>query len=197
MMQIVETSYQERPGDPYQNHAEVLARNPFLARFQSNPSALQPYVGNTNSLNLTHVMMSKPTLIFAAGAWYPQTVFDPIIEKLSDYRSHSVAFPSVQQATSIVDLQPDIDAVRCLVQQETEAGNEVVIIAHSWAGLPVSSALEGLSKSERETAGQKGGVMKLIFITAFIPNIGESLIGAFGGMPPPWYVRDVSSKLYI
>lgn len=141
--------------------------------------------------------MSKPTLIFAPGAWYPQTIFDPIIEKLPDYRSHSVAFPSVHEASSVTDLRPDIDAVRSLVQREADEGNEIVVIAHSWAGLPVSSALEGLSKTEREQAGQNGGVVKLLFIAAFLPNIGESLIGAFGGIPPPWYELDVSLHVLI
>lgn len=136
--------------------------------------------------------MSSPTLIFAAGAWYPHTVFGPIIEKLSDYRSHSVALPSIQQATTVTDLQPDIDAIRSLVQQEADEGNDVIVIAHSWAGLPVSSALNGLSKPEREEAGQTGGVVKLIFITAVLLNVGESLISAFGGTAPPWYERDVS-----
>ncbi|KAJ5384776.1 hypothetical protein N7517_002687 [Penicillium concentricum] len=134
--------------------------------------------------------MSKPTLIFAAGAWYPPTIFDPIIKELADYSCHTVAFPSIQQASGVVDLQPDIEAVRSITQQEADAGHDIVIIAHSWAGLPVSSALDGLSKSEREAADQNGGVVKLIFIAAFLPGIGESLIGAFGGMPPPWYVRD-------
>ncbi|KGO45705.1 hypothetical protein PEX1_105510 [Penicillium expansum] len=134
--------------------------------------------------------MSKPTLIFAAGAWYPPTIFDPIIKQLADYTCHSIAFPSIQQASSVVDLQPDIEAVRSITQQEADAGHDIVIIAHSWAGLPVSSALDGLSKSEREAADQKGGVVKLIFIAAFLPSIGEGLIGAFGGMAPPWYVRD-------
>jgi len=32
----------------------------------------------------------------------------------------------------------------------------------------------------------------MIFISAFIPEVGESLIGAFGGVPPDWYDRDVS-----
>ena len=136
--------------------------------------------------------MPKPTLIFAAGAWCPPTIFDPIIKDLTDYSCHSIAFPSIQQASSVVDLQPDIEAVRSITQQEAAAGHDIVIITHSWAGLPVSSALDGLSKSEREAADQKCGVVKLIFIAAFLPAIGESLIGAFGGLPPPWYVRDVS-----
>ncbi|KAJ5681902.1 alpha/beta-hydrolase [Penicillium maclennaniae] len=108
--------------------------------------------------------MSKPTFIFAPGAWYPPTAFNPLIEKLDDYTCHTVAFPSIQQSTTVQDLQPDIDSVRTIVN--------------------------GLSKTEREKKGKKGGVVKLVFIAAFIPQIGESLISAFGGTPPPWYIRD-------
>ncbi|KAJ5550825.1 hypothetical protein N7461_005523 [Penicillium sp. DV-2018c] len=136
--------------------------------------------------------MPKPTLIFAPGAWYPSTIFNPIIKQLTNYgyTSHTVAFPSIEQASSVIDLQPDINAVRSIAQQEADAGNDIVIVAHDWAGLPVSSALDGLSKTEREAAGQEGGVVRLIFIAALLPRIGEGLIDAFGGMAPPWYVRD-------
>jgi len=136
--------------------------------------------------------MSKPTFILAPGAWYPPTSFNPLIEKLSDYTCHIVAFPSIQQATTVQDLQPDIDSVRTLVEQEADAGHDVIVVVHSWAGLPVCSALDGMSKTEREKAGKQGGVVKLVFIAAFIPQVGESLIRTLGGAPPPWYVRDVS-----
>lgn len=138
--------------------------------------------------------MSKPTLIFCPGAWYPPTAFDPLIEHLLEYKTHTVAFPSIQQSTTVQDLQPDIAAIRDLVERESEAGHDVVVISHSWSGLPVNSALDGLSKTEREQSGQKGGVVRLVFISAFIPDIGESLIGAFGGVPPDWYIRDVSNS---
>lgn len=137
--------------------------------------------------------MSKPALIFAPGAWYPTTVFDSLIEKLVDYDCHTVAFPSVQQPSSVQDLEPDIAAVRSLVEQAADAGQDVFVVSHSWSGLPVNSALDGLAKYERESCGKKGGVVRIIFIAAFIPALGESLVGAFGGAPPPWYVRDVSN----
>ncbi|KAJ5934625.1 hypothetical protein N7466_004172 [Penicillium verhagenii] len=140
-------------------------------------------------------MASKPTLIFCPGAWYPTTAFEPLVAHFPDHSTYTVAFPSIQQATSVQDLQPDIDALRTLVEQEANAGKDVVVISHSWSGLPVNSALDGLSKTERQAAGETGGVAKLIFISAFIPEIGESLIGAFGGVPPDWYDRDVS-QLY-
>ncbi|CRG90664.1 hypothetical protein PISL3812_07708 [Talaromyces islandicus] len=134
--------------------------------------------------------MSNPTLIFCPGAWYPPTAFDPLIEHLPEYTSHTVAFPSIQQATTVQDLQPDIAAIRDLVERECDAGHDIVVVSHSWSGLPVNSALDGLSKREREQRSERGGVVRLVFLSAFIPDVGESLIGAFGGVPPDWYIRD-------
>lgn len=144
-------------------------------------------------------MTAKPTLIFAPGAWYPPTAFKPVIEKLNThgYTSYTVAFPSIQQTPAVEDLQADIIAVRSLVEAEANAGKDVVIVSHSWSGLPVNSALDGLSKGDREKEGKTGGVIRLVFISAFIPEVGQSLIGAFGGNPPDWYIRDVSIHLFI
>ncbi|KAF9892328.1 hypothetical protein FE257_002105 [Aspergillus nanangensis] len=139
--------------------------------------------------------MTKPTLILAPGAWYPPTAFDPLIEKLTPhgYTCHTVSFPSIQQATEVKDLSADIQAVRSLVEPAVNAGEEVVIIAHSWAGLPINSALEGLSKADRAKDGNPGGVVKLNFISAFIPDLGQSLLGAFGGEEPDWWIRDMEN----
>ncbi|KAK1148112.1 hypothetical protein N8T08_010751 [Aspergillus melleus] len=141
-------------------------------------------------------MTTKPTLIFAPGAWYPPTAFNPIIEKLNahGYTSHTVAFPSIQQTPAVEDLQPDIETVRSLVEAEANTGKDVVVISHSWSGLPVNSALDGLSKADREKEGKTGGVVRLVFISAFIPDVGQSLIGAFGGTPPDWYIRDEENR---
>ncbi|KAJ5659417.1 hypothetical protein N7507_005868 [Penicillium longicatenatum] len=135
--------------------------------------------------------MSKPSIIFAPGAWYPPTAFDPLISKLTEYTCYTCAFPSVQQAASTKDLKPDIEAVRSLVQREVDAGRDVLVVSHSWSGVPVNSALDGLSKIEREQENKKGGVVRLAFISAFLAEIGESLISAFGGQAPDWHLHDV------
>lgn len=138
--------------------------------------------------------MAKPTLIFAPGAWYPPTAFDPLIEKLASdgYKCYTVAFPSIQQATEVKDLSLDIAAIRAFAEPAADAGEEVVLVVHSWAGLPVSSALEGLSRTHREKDGKTGGVIKICYISAFIPEVGQSLLDAVGGVPPDWWIHDVS-----
>lgn len=91
--------------------------------------------------------MTELSLIFAPGAWYPPTAFDSIITQLRQHGhiSHcqTIAFPSIQQATTVKDLQPDIEATRALVEPEADAGRDVVLVVHSWVGLPVNSALGG------------------------------------------------------
>ncbi|PWY64732.1 hypothetical protein BO94DRAFT_540935 [Aspergillus sclerotioniger CBS 115572] len=132
----------------------------------------------------------NPTLILTPGAWYPPHAFSPLITHLPTYTCHTVSFPSIQAATEVKDLQPDILTIRTLVEKEADAGNDIVIVCHSWSGLPVNSALSSLSKESRQKEGKVGGVVKIIFISAFIPEVGESLIAAFGGEAPEWYVRD-------
>ncbi|KAE8395514.1 hypothetical protein BDV23DRAFT_168689 [Aspergillus alliaceus] len=112
--------------------------------------------------------MSKPTLIVAPGAWYPPTALDPLIAKLTShgYICKTVAFPSVQQSVEVKGLIADINAVRGLVEPAVNASQDVIVISHSWSGLPTGT--------------------KLIFISAFLPDIGHILIGAFGGVPPDW-----------
>lgn len=38
--------------------------------------------------------------------------------------------------------------------------------------------------------GQNSGLTKMIFISAFISDVGQSLIQAFGEQAPEWYIRD-------
>ncbi|KAE8153364.1 Alpha/beta hydrolase fold-1 [Aspergillus avenaceus] len=137
--------------------------------------------------------MTKPTLIFAPGAWYPSTAFTPLTTTHltpHNYQTTTITFPSIQDAKTITSLAPDIAAVRNAVSPAVEAGQDVIIISHSWSGLPVNSALEGLSRAERQEQGLEGGVVRLIFISAFLPTVGQSLIGAVGGVVPDWYVFD-------
>jgi hypothetical protein len=42
----------------------------------------------------------------------------------------------------------------------------------------------GLGKAEREKEGKKGGVVKIAYMSAFIPEENVSLMAAFGGVVP-------------
>jgi len=57
--------------------------------------------------------------------------------------------PSVGRDPLVQSLDDDIVAVREAVLKEFEVGKDIMVVSHSWSGLPVSSALVGMGKKER------------------------------------------------
>jgi hypothetical protein len=43
------------------------------------------------------------------------------------------------------------------------------------AGCPATESLKGVTKREREQQGKKGGVVRIAYLTAAVPRVGESL----------------------
>ncbi|KAL8754212.1 MAG: hypothetical protein Q9199_004500 [Rusavskia elegans] len=65
-------------------------------------------------------------------------------------------------------------------------GKDVVLYLHSYAGFPGSAAIKGLSKTERLAAGKRGGILGLVYQSAFIPKPGDTLLQMIGGTYAPW-----------
>ena len=100
--------------------------------------------------------------------------------------------PSVGRDPPVQSLDDDIAAVREAILKEFEVGKHVMVVSHSWSGLPVSSALVGMGKKERETNGEKGGVVKIAYIAAFVVPKGISLLDALNHEIPEWWIIKVS-----
>ncbi|KAH9219213.1 Alpha/beta hydrolase fold-1 [Leptodontidium sp. 2 PMI_412] len=134
-------------------------------------------------------MSARPTLIFLPGAWHSPSVYDAVISKLTTYGYSCQALPlqAIVGRPAVTSLQPDIDALNTTVLAQVEAGKDVIVVGHSWSGMIVGGALEGLSKTAREKEGKHGGVVKLAYIAAFVPLEGVSLIQTFGGGIPDFF----------
>ncbi|KAI9036888.1 uncharacterized protein KD926_001203 [Aspergillus affinis] len=95
----------------------------------------------------------------------------------------------------VADCEGDSKAIaktlRFLVEDE---GKAIVIVMHSYAGMPGATAAPGLSKSQRSQQGKPGGIVGLIFIGAFIVPEGLSCAGLQGGNLPPWILLDKPSR---
>lgn len=126
--------------------------------------------------------MSRPVFILCPGAWHPAEVYTKIIPHLEarGYRTVLHDWPSIQQAP-VQSFDEDIASIRATILQQADAGNDVVVVAHSWSGSPVNSAVADLSKVERTKQGKPGGVVKLVFLCAFVVLEGVSLLDALGG----------------
>lgn len=71
--------------------------------------------------------------------------------------------------------------------------HDVILVMHSYAGVPGSAAALGLGKKERVAQGKKAGVIGQIFYAAMLLKGGDGvdIITASGGSFPPWLRPDV------
>ncbi|KAL8963663.1 MAG: hypothetical protein Q9193_000107 [Seirophora villosa] len=77
------------------------------------------------------------------------------------------------------------------------AGKEVVVIMHSYSGGPGAVAAKDLSIAARRAAGRPGGIIGLIFISAFLAEEGQSLVSGSGGVLAPWVIQYPNGTLGV
>ncbi|KAG8169188.1 hypothetical protein KVR01_001937 [Diaporthe batatas] len=136
---------------------------------------------------------SKPTIVIVPGAWQLTSCFAPFADLLKSkgFDNEVVDMPSVGGTQlPLTGLPEDVAAVRAVVQPLVAAGKEVVLLAHSAGGISGGGAVKGLDLKTRQQAGLPGGVVRMIYMTAFMVPKGSSLLQMLGGQPPPWMVVD-------
>lgn len=71
----------------------------------------------------------KPKFVFECGAWHTTSYFDPLISALSDkgYVSVAVTPRCVNSSPAATSFQPDVDAVKEVIADLVEKGNNVVL----------------------------------------------------------------------
>jgi pimeloyl-ACP methyl ester carboxylesterase len=93
-------------------------------------------------------------------------------------RSRAVELPSCSEragAPSGADLHADADAVRAVL--DDEPGEPALLLGHSYGGMVITDAAAG-----------RDDVRHLLYLTAVVPDSGESLASLAGPEPSPWVV---------
>ncbi|KAL8845865.1 MAG: hypothetical protein Q9221_009002 [Calogaya cf. arnoldii] len=106
--------------------------------------------------------------------------------KEAGYETRTFGLVTVNQPK--FNIQDDAAALtgEVLLPLIEEQGKDIVLYLHSYAGFPGSSAIKGFSKTERLAAGKRGGILGLIYQSAFVPRPGDTLKQMIGGSYAPW-----------
>lgn len=73
--------------------------------------------------------------------------------------------------------------VRNVVTGFAEENAEIIVLMHSYGGIPGSAALKCLAKSDCTKIGKYDGVVRLVYIASFALREGES-ISRVGDLEP-------------
>ncbi|MCJ1384566.1 hypothetical protein MMC17_007683 [Xylographa soralifera] len=135
--------------------------------------------------------MSKPSILLVPDSFTLPELYDPIVNAVAakGYEIQALHLPSVGLKTGPREGPPpsmyeDAALIAKEVEKLADEGKDVLLIAHSYGGIPATESTKGLGAEERQKDGKKGGIVALAYITALVPALGVSAMGVLAGVPP-------------
>lgn len=106
----------------------------------------------------------------------PESYTDVITHVASEgYPIQALQLPSIGYKTNVPGtMQDDAAFIACEISKHADEGKDLVLIAHSYGGLPATESIKGLSKRDRQRQGNSGGLVRLAYISCIILPVGES-----------------------
>ena len=137
-------------------------------------------------------MSTKPTILIIPGSFAPARLYDPFLSLL-----HGLGFPALVEELPTADRRPPSPAATMyddakffnqVINRLLAEGKDVVVLGHSYGGCVTTEAVKGLTEQKKQgkaTLGEggdgRGRLVGLVYLTALMPLIGDSLMGMFEG----------------
>ncbi|KAJ5893449.1 hypothetical protein N7495_005140 [Penicillium taxi] len=120
--------------------------------------------------------MSNPVIVIVPGAWHRPKHYQHVIDGLEkvNYEAVGVTLPSVDSIPPHPSWDQDAQEIRDVILGYLNTGKDVITVAHSFGGVSMSEAVQGLGKDDRERQGLKGAVLRLVYICAMILPAGKT-----------------------
>ncbi|KAJ6195051.1 hypothetical protein J3E72DRAFT_387728 [Bipolaris maydis] len=140
-------------------------------------------------------MSSQPTVVLIPGSFCFGHAYDAIATPLRS-KGYDIqvleppCYPAGYERKSDgapPNMYADARYINEHVEKLADEGKEVVLVAHSYGGVPATESLKGVTKKEREQQGKPGGVVRIGYLTALAPRLGETafqVLGDQGGAVP-------------
>lgn len=142
----------------------------------------------------------KITFVIVPGAWHPSSPYGDFASQLQEagYGVVVATYPSCLSQNPISRLANEIrkwcGSSVFLIEEESK---ELVLLCHSYGGIPGGVAAFGHSRKERLQEGQKTGVTGLVYMPAFVVPEGMTLLTFLGGIHAPYLIPDTASQTLV
>jgi pimeloyl-ACP methyl ester carboxylesterase len=154
-------SASSRPASARRTAAITLTSAALVAGLVGCSAAAAPTPATTSTTDAAAPAASegpKPTIVFVHGAWADTSSFDAVSDTLGEE-----GYPVVDFANPLRSLAGDTAYLSDFL--ETRTSGPVVLVGHSYGGALISGA--ALSDPD---------VTSLVFVNAFVPEEGESIL---------------------
>ena len=151
-------------------------------RYAFSKSSHSPQSYQQSQSTFHKMSVPNPLLFLVTGAWHQQAHYQAFATQLAKIglTLHVTVYKSVildpDQPTDPT-AQDDTDAIRAqlVAQLDAQPERDIVVLTHSYGGVPGGGAAHGLNKAERVKEGKTNGVIGLVYLTALAIAKGESV----------------------
>ncbi len=140
---------------------------------------------------------SKPIIVIVPGSFTTPDYYDIFLDKLSSHGYDGVAINPPSIGEKPATMTDDAAEVARVTSKFADQGKDVILISHSYGGVPASESAKGLGKKERQAAGKKGGISALLYVTALLVEPGQSLGSTMGDAVPNYVHVEVRWLLLL
>jgi pimeloyl-ACP methyl ester carboxylesterase len=149
---------------------------PYTASAYIRPAPV--YTTQAIFLTDSSLPMPGPTILIVPGAWQTPFHYSVLHSSLASL-SHRV-FTLSHPSNSLVgpwtaSWQDDVANISAAIEREAALGNEVVLVCHSYGGLPGSEACKGLLVGDYAGNAGKGGVKGVVYVSAVALSRGQEI----------------------
>ncbi|KAL3451764.1 hypothetical protein BJX65DRAFT_303495 [Aspergillus insuetus] len=110
------------------------------------------------------------TIIFVPGAWHSPNCYAKLLAPLESagYTTSLMHLPAVKPSNPQTSFSSDVQAIRNPIIEAVEAAQKVLLVVHSYGGIPASEAVRDLDIASRAKRGLPGGVSHLFYCCSFL-----------------------------
>lgn len=135
--------------------------------------------------------MSPPSIILITGSFALPELYDNIVQAVTAsnvpikvlHLPSAGAGPGVGREGTPPSMVDDAAFISAELSKLADAGTEVVLVAHSYGGIPATESTKGLTRRERMLEGKDGGVVRIAYMTALVPDLGMTAMSILAGIP--------------
>jgi pimeloyl-ACP methyl ester carboxylesterase len=133
---------------------------------------------------------AKPTIVIVPGSFSPASFYADLVDVLRSQGYDAMAETLQSSARSplrqekAATMEEDAEQFHAIAEKLADQGKDVVLVTHSYGGIPGTECSKGLSKKERKAAGKSGGISQIIYVTSLVPTPGHSLRDLMGDLVP-------------
>ena len=140
-------------------------------------------------------MSSRAAVVFVPTSFATPGFYERVVAKLKEHgvEATTAALQSVGKKEPTPTVADDAAAIQAVVKRFIDEDKDVLLVAHSYGGVPSTESIKGMSKAARERDGYKNGIVGIVYASAVVPCIGENTID-FVNLPRdnPMMIMDVS-----